>query len=77
MAAFKESHAKQLKTLNDDLDLLWVACGTDDSLFERYAAMLSFFEDEGIEHVANTTGGTHTWLNWRRYFHDFAQLIFE
>jgi len=76
-AVCNETHFAQLETLNDDLDLLWMACGTDDFLFEQYEAMLTFFEDEGIKHVVNTTGGAHTWLNWRRYFHDFVQLIFE
>ena len=77
VAAFKESHGAQLATLNDDVELLWVACGTDDFLFERYEAMLEFFAEEGIEHVVNTTGGAHNWLNWRRYFYDFSQLIFK
>lgn len=29
------------------------------------------------EGAATCRGGGHTWINWRRYFHDFAPLLFK
>jgi enterochelin esterase-like enzyme len=56
---------------------MWNCCGRDDFLFERYEETIEFLKDNNISHTANTTGGAHTWLNWRRYFYEFVQLIFK
>ena len=31
----------------------------------------------GIRHTFNETSGGHTWINWRLYLRDFAQLLFR
>jgi enterochelin esterase family protein len=31
----------------------------------------------GIEHTYRETDGDHTWINWRRYFNEFASLLFR
>ncbi|MGH9661077.1 MAG: esterase [Bryobacteraceae bacterium] len=31
----------------------------------------------GIRHTLHVSGGGHTWINWRRYLHDYAQLLFR
>jgi len=63
--------------MNKKVDVFWLACGRDDFLFERYKKTLAFLNEKNIKHTANTTNGAHTWLNWRRYFYEFAQLIFK
>lgn len=75
--SYKETYGEYLAQMNDKIDVFWLSCGTDDFLFERYEATIKFLNDENINHVENTTGGAHTWLNWRRYFYEFAQLIFK
>ncbi len=74
---FKETHGDYLDSINKKTDVFWLACGTDDFLFERYQQTLEFLKENYIEHVAHTTDGAHTWLNWRRYLYEFAQLIFR
>lgn len=73
---FKETHGEYLDVMNEKVDVLWLACDRDDFLFERYEKTIAFLNEENINHTGNTTGGAHTWLNWRRYFYEFAQLIF-
>jgi enterochelin esterase family protein len=74
---YKETHGEQLKLMNEKADVFWLACGTDDFLFERYENTLEFLKENDIKHTANTTDGAHTWLNWRKYYYEFAQLIFK
>ncbi len=77
LESFKNTHGEFLKTINDEVDIFWLACGTDDFLFERYESTIKFLKENNIQHIENTTGGAHTWLNWRKYFYEFAQLIFK
>ena len=74
---YRETHGKQLDLMNEKADVFWLACGRDDFLFERYEDTIVFLKEKNINHTANTTDGAHTWLNWRPYFHEFAQLIFK
>ncbi|MHC4130971.1 MAG: esterase [Planctomycetota bacterium] len=74
---YKKTHGEQLKLMNEKADVFWLACGTDDFLFVRYENTIEFLKENDIEHTANTTGGAHTWLNWRKYYYKFAQLIFK
>ncbi len=76
LEAFEKANAEQLKLINEELDLLWIACGTDDFLFERYKSTIEFLKGKNINHVEKTGEGAHWWLNWRPYFHEFSQLIF-
>jgi len=32
---------------------------------------------KGIKHEFHVSEGGHTWINWRHYLHDYAQLIFR
>lgn len=74
---FKQTHGKYLDSMNEKVDVFWLACGRDDFLFERYEETLVFLNAKNIKHTANITDGAHTWLNWRRYFCEFSQLIFK
>ena len=58
--------------------LFYVAAGEDDQIIgegaRRPAATLA---RRGIRHEFHETPGGHTWINWRRYFYDFAQKLFR
>ena len=32
---------------------------------------------KGIKHEFHETDGGHTWINWRLYLRDYAQLLFR
>ena len=74
---FAKTYSAELDSINDKLDVFWLGCGTDDFLFERYEETIEFLKSKNIKHVANPTDGAHTWINWRRYLYEFAQLIFK
>ena len=57
--------------------LYWVACGTDDFLWERAKNLDAALTRNGLEHTFYVTDGGHTWANWRKYLNTFAPLLFK
>ena len=43
------------------LQLLWIACGTEDRLIEANRQMRAFLTERGVVHEAVETPGAHTW----------------
>jgi enterochelin esterase family protein len=62
---------------NRQLRLLWIGCGTDDSLFAPNRDFSKFLEAAKIKHTFRQSEGEHTWIVWRRYLKEFAPLLFE
>jgi enterochelin esterase-like enzyme len=62
---------------NQQLRLLWVACGTDDGLIGINRKFREWLKAKGIEHVDIETPGSHTWMVWRRNLTEFAPLLFR
>jgi enterochelin esterase family protein len=73
--AFKDVASDPKKT-NASLKLLWLACGTEDSLFTPNKQFSEFLTKSGITHTFQPTPGGHTWINWRRYLLEAAPQIF-
>ena len=57
--------------------LYWVACGTDDFVWESAKRLDAALTKNGLEHTFRITDGGHTWANWRKYLNEFAQLLFK
>jgi len=58
------------------LEMLWVGCGTEDTLFkvnQRFSEQLSA---AGVEHTFRVTLGAHTPEVWSRYLHEVAPQLF-
>jgi enterochelin esterase-like enzyme/glyoxylase-like metal-dependent hydrolase (beta-lactamase superfamily II) len=65
---------------NERLDLLFLGCGTFDSLaFEGMARTHVLLEEKGIEHVYWTLeGAAHTWVVWRSaLYHEFLPRLWR
>jgi len=78
-ADFEKSFAKlksDPQAANRQLRLLWVGCGTADSLFSAAESFASFLDTAGVKHTFRKSEGAHTWMVWRRYLKDFAPLVF-
>jgi enterochelin esterase-like enzyme len=60
-----------------DMRLLWIACGTDDHLFESNRRLREWLTSKGIKHTDIDTPGAHTWMVWRRNLAAFAPLLFQ
>ena len=57
--------------------LYWVACGTDDFVWERAQNLDAALTRNGLQHTFRVTDGGHTWANWRIYLNEFATLLFK
>jgi enterochelin esterase family protein len=64
------------KKLNGSLKLLWLGCGTEDSLFAPNEQFSSFLKDRGVVHTFHRTPGAHTWSVWRQYLLEVAPRLF-
>ncbi|HEY3855857.1 MAG TPA: alpha/beta hydrolase-fold protein [Verrucomicrobiae bacterium] len=62
---------------NDQLKLLWVACGKDDGLFKPNKQFVDWLDTEGIRHTWTETPGVHSWRVWRRNLAAFTPLLFR
>lgn len=62
---------------NEQIELLWIACGREDGAMQGARALHEVLEKSGIEHTFLETDGAHHWRVWRRYLRDIAPLLFK
>ena len=62
---------------NQQLKLLWIACGVDDRLIELNRTLRAWLEAKGVHKVDVETPGAHTWMVWRRNLATFTPLLFR
>jgi enterochelin esterase-like enzyme len=62
---------------NKLIDLLWIACGTDDTAIKGAKTLHQALEKAGVKHTYLETEGAHHWRVWRRYLRDLAPLLFK
>lgn len=62
---------------NQELKLLWIACGTEDRLIKVNRDLREWLTSKGIHHTDVETPGMHTWMVWRRNLAEFAPLLFR
>lgn len=74
---YEAANDAALKRDARDLKLLYYAIGKADFLYRVSAPTRGIFDKYGIRYVYNESEGGHTWINWRRYFNDFAPRLFK
>jgi enterochelin esterase-like enzyme len=62
---------------NQQIRLLWIACGTEDGLISVNRKLREWLKTTGVEHMDIETPGMHTWMVWRRNLSEFAPLLFR
>lgn len=72
-AAFLASADK----LNKQLKLVSISVGDKDFTYAGSKNLSELFTKRGIKNDLHVSGGGHTWINWRHYLHDYAQLLFR
>jgi enterochelin esterase-like enzyme len=76
-----EDFAKDFPSLdaksNQQIHLLWIACGTEDRLITINRSLKAWLKSKDVNHTDIETPGTHTWMVWRRNLAYFVQLIFN
>ena len=72
----KDFPALDAKT-NQQLHLLWIACGTDDRLITINRKLREWLKTRSVKVTEIETPGMHTWMVWRRNLIEFAGLLFR
>jgi enterochelin esterase-like enzyme len=68
----------QADSLNRNLSLLWVGCGTRDPLFTRTQAVDQTLTQHSIKHEFHAAeGASHSWILWRANLEEMAQRLFR
>jgi len=62
---------------NQQIRLLWIACGTEDRLITVNRNLREWLKSKGVQHTDIETPGMHTWMVWRRNLAEFAGLLFH
>ena len=62
---------------NKLIDLLWIACGTEDTAMKGARTLHQALDKADIQHTFLETEGAHHWRVWRRYLRDVAPLLFK
>jgi len=79
IATVEQDHRDLLLDIaaSQNIKLLWIAMGKDDSLWANAQATMALFDKYGIEYTYHETIGAHQPYVWRVNLYDFAQLIFR
>jgi enterochelin esterase-like enzyme len=64
-------------TINARLRVLWIACGTEDGLFDPNQKFIAWLKQQGLQLTAIQTPGRHVWMLWRENLSQFAALLFQ
>ncbi len=70
----------QMATLNPksaNLRLLWIACGTEDTLIVPNRKFVDFLKAKNLPVTQIETPGLHVWMVWRDNLAHFAPLLFQ
>ncbi len=63
---------------NKMVKLLWIGVGEKDTLANASAKNLAeILKTHNIKAELHESEGAHTWINWRHYLNDYAQLLFR
>jgi enterochelin esterase family protein len=74
---YETKNAAALDRAGKSMKLVYYAVGKADFLFQSVAPTRALFAKHGIKDIYNESEGGHTWINWRRYFNDFAPRLFR
>jgi len=59
------------------LELLWVSCGNEDSLFSISSGVHEHLAAQNVPHVWHIDAGAHTFPVWKNDLYHFATLLFR
>jgi enterochelin esterase-like enzyme len=74
---FAASFPQLSEAVNQQLHLLWIACGTEDNLIAFNRKLVDYLKSKNIRVTQIETPGMHTWMVWRRNLIAIAPLLFQ
>ncbi len=73
-----ETFLSSADKVNKQIKLLSLSCGEKDTLaFAGSKNLDEILKKNNIRHEMTISSGAHTWINWRRYLHEYAQRLFR
>jgi len=63
--------------VNKQIKLLSISVGDKDFALAGSKNLAEILKKRGIKHEMHISGGGHTWINWRNYLRDYAQVLFK
>ncbi len=57
--------------------LLSISVGDQDFALAGSRNLAEILEKHGVKHEVHTSGGGHTWINWRNYLNEMAPRLFQ
>ena len=79
-AVFPQETSKSLGSLDlqkANFKVLWISCGTEDSLITGNRALVADIKAKGVPVNAVETPGMHVWTVWRDNLVNFSPLLFK
>ena len=76
-AAYADVDNKLLNLKKKGYKLFWIACGTDDFLYENNQAFLARMDRLEFPYVYHESTRGHLWINWREYMLEFVPKLFK
>ncbi|MGA3187986.1 MAG: alpha/beta hydrolase-fold protein [Bryobacteraceae bacterium] len=67
----------EASSVNKQLKLLWIACGTEDRLIDTNRKFRDMLSAKYVRFTPIETPGMHTWMVWRRNLAAVAPLLFQ
>ena len=74
---FENGTYADASSLNENLKLLWLSCGTSDFLYQSSLQLEQNLKEREIRHTTMYPGGGHTWMNCRDYIIEVCKLLFK
>lgn len=65
------------KTVNENLSLLWISCGTKDPRYNGHVDFVADLNRRGITQEFHQSEYGHEWEFWRQQLRDFSQQLFQ
>jgi enterochelin esterase family protein len=57
--------------------LYWIACGTDDFLYQNNLDFMKTLDEIDFEYTYHESDRGHIWANWRQYLLLFTPMLFK
>ncbi|MFC1538978.1 esterase [Candidatus Latescibacterota bacterium] len=76
---YETEYGEYYDKMNDNLQLLWLGVGDNDTLVkEGYDGLVALLDKRGVKYSSVVyPGSAHTWDVWRKCLRDFAPLFFR
>lgn len=77
LPAYKDMEGKLKNFQKEGYDLFWIACGTDDFLYQNNLDFMKTCDQIGFEYTYHESERGHIWANWRQYLLLLAPMLFK